>query len=162
MISNITGNYSGMCSNGVTSPNRVGSTVNDSKMRKIEQLDEINQCFNKSPQQIPMNTVAKIAENAADKESIAQTTNLEPDNIASLISFIESSRKIGNNFGTTMPQLFSSLPASQGQLTLMSTNVSNTTKDGLVTELVQNFSKIDTNKDNLVSYNEVLAFLNQY
>lgn len=157
MIYSVNGNYLDMCAKGLASTNRSILTFNDSKTMNNEQPDEVNKNFNQLPQQIPVNTVAKIAENAANKES----TDSQTDNIASLISLIESSHKIEANLAT-MPQILASLPESQGQLILMSAAPSNNAKDGLVTELVQNFSKIDTNEDKLVSYNEVLAYLNRY
>jgi hypothetical protein len=160
MIPNINGYYLGMGSYGLASTNIPTVALNDSKMRKKELLDEIKQNFNQPSQHIPVNTVAKSVENAANKEDFDQTANSLPDNIASLISLIESSRTIENNLDE-MCKILSSLPQSQGQLMMMSTDSSNTAKDGLVNELVQNFSNIDTNKDNLISYNEVLAFLNR-
>ena len=161
MTPNINGYYLGMGSYGPTSTNIPTLAIHDSKMRKNEQSEEIKQDFNQTPLQIPVYTAAKSAENTANRESFDQTANSQSDNIASLISLIESSRTVENNLAA-MCKIFSSLPQSQGQLMMMmSTDPSNTTKDGLVTELVQNFSKIDTNKDNLISYNEVLAFLNR-
>ncbi|MCL9683477.1 hypothetical protein [Legionella maioricensis] len=153
---NINGNYLAGCAQGLTSINSPPL-----KTMSYEQSDEVKQNFSQLSQQIPVNTAAKVAEGTANKESSNQTTDSPTDNIASLISLIESSRKIEDNLAT-MSQILSSLPESQGQLMLMSSDPSNTAKDGLVAELVQNFSKIDTNKDNLASYNEVLAFLNRY
>lgn len=140
MISNVNGNYfglnSGTCSDVQTSANISPSTRNDSKIRRSEQPDEINQNFNQLSQKIPLNTVDRSEENTANKEN-NQTANSQPDNIGSLISLIESSRKISEDSPET------TLSDSEGQ------------------SMAKGADPSDTKKAN-VSYNKVLAFLNQY
>ena len=138
MISNVNGNYFGLsygiCSDEQTSTNISPSTSHDSKIGKSDQPDEIHQNFNQLSRKIPLNTVDRIEESTANKEIVRQPANSQPDNIGSIITLIESSRKISEE---------TTLVDSEDQSMAIAADSLN-------------------NKKAYVSYNKVLAFLNQY
>ena len=170
MISSINGNYAGYSnpSYGNTtrsdSSNSVdsNSSTDELKAKDEVQAEEKQSIVNQLPQQLQVNTVAKNEE-ILDKEDIPKGREIsQSDDITSLISMIETSRNIvQSDSGEALFQMLPELPETEEQLILTDSDSLNPKKEELYTELVQNFNQVDTNKDELVSYDEALNFINR-
>lgn len=162
MISGINGNYTGFSSSVrqdvSKSGNLLASTTNGCKTP----MDEMQSASDHLSQKIQVNSVTKTEEILEQKNADHERGISQSDDIASLISMIETSRDIGGEISTdTLIQMLPKEPSSQAQLIIAAADTSDPKKDGLNTALIQNFNKIDTNNDNLVCYGEALNFINQ-
>jgi hypothetical protein len=165
MISSVNGTYAGnsYSPRPDTSKSEVSAKAINTE-REVKTVDPSKEEPSVSQQVSEPNQVNAAVKNEAiiDQKATPIRENASPSEDAdALISMIESNRKVTQTAtGETLSQMLPPNPASLGQLILTDSDKENPEKVALYSELVQNFKSVDTNNDNLVSYNEALKFIN--
>ncbi|CEG56329.1 hypothetical protein [Legionella fallonii] len=166
MLSGINGNYTALnysLRSEAIKPANQPASMNEASTKKDDKVDQINGNLNQLPQHFQVNTVAKIEEKAEDNAISNQSDNSQPNDISSLISLIESSRKMSTQSPEeALAQVLPQAPESKAQLMITDANTLDAQKDAVLNELIDNFNKIDADGSQLITRDEALAFINKY
>lgn len=117
---------------------------------------------------VPVNRTDKTDEVFESKNNNAPMGHVQLKNIASLVTIIKDSHKMVDDTNTlatnaTDTSPFPPTPQSHGQLVMLATaaNVSANVNTQFIGEIIDNFTLVDTNHDNLVTSSEAIAFIDK-
>ena len=167
MISSINGIYTGLKysarSNDSNSTSSAPKNINNLIEKQGAASVAAQAVVNQLPVQNQVNTLVASEKMLDQSNSVQLIGTSQEDDIASLISMIEKSRDISQeDSGESLFKLLPEFPETEEQLMVVDADSSNLRKEELYTALVDNFKTADADKDNLVSYNDALQFINKY
>ena len=146
----------------LNSVNSTGANAKEFKAKNEVSPDGTQAVSNQLPPKLQVRASVKTEQALPGKVTAKAKESASLDDIASLISIIENSRKVSESKSEEpLFQMLPKLPQTEGQLIIKAADSPNVRKDELLDEVVQHFSQVDTDKDNLVSYDEVMAFINK-
>lgn len=141
-------------------------SVNDTNLKKDAMSPESGMV---TTHDIPVSQIDKSDEIYDSKNNNEPMGHLQLTNIASLVNVIKDSQRLIDKSdaltnATTYPTTgspFPPAPQTHGQLVLRAAETSNVVDAQFLGEILDNFSRVDTNNDRVITATEAMAFIDK-